>query len=65
MNTPSRGAGPKVTKAIYDKLGIVKEEEVPTPQKQRTPKPQKVKNNKDIIQHVSSKEVIDEIIQPI
>jgi len=30
LNTPNRGTGaPKVTKAIYDKLGIVKEEEMP------------------------------------
>jgi len=28
MNTPRRGGAPKVTKPIYDKLGIVKEEEM-------------------------------------
>ena len=64
MTTPKKGGAPtKVTKAIYDKLGIVKEEDTAvTPSKQKTPRAigKIVKDNKDIKHHYSSTEFLDE-----
>jgi hypothetical protein len=64
MNTPKKGGAPaKVTKAIYDKLGIVKEEESSvTPTKPRTPhaRVRVKKENDDIKHHYSSSEFLDE-----
>jgi len=54
MVTPKRGGGPKVTRAIYDKLGVVREEDGGTPKKQMSPQAKargKANNNQDLKHH--------------